>query len=159
MAHIFQINISEGGVPKKPIPEAKITESGIEGDHQKNIKEHGGPERALCLFSLELILELQAEGNPIFPGAMGENLTISSFAWSELSPGDQLQLGKRVIIEISEHTAPCKNIQPYFKDGDYSRLSHKANPGWARFYARVLQPGQIQIGDKVTLLKETKNGE
>ena len=37
---------------------------------------HGGPERALCLFSLERILELQAEGHPIFPGAAGENITI-----------------------------------------------------------------------------------
>jgi len=157
MAHIFQINISKGGVPKQPIPVANLTELGIEGDQQKNTKEHGGPERALCLFSLEHILELQAEGNPIFPGALGENITLSGIAWTELSPGDQLQLGERVIIQISKHTSPCKNIQSYFKDGDYSRLSQKANPGWARFYARVLQPGQIQIGDRVTFLKETEN--
>lgn len=149
MAHIFQINISNGGVPKYPVPQAKITSLGVEGDQHKNTKEHGGEARALCLYSLEHILAFQAEGNSIFPGAMGENLTLAGLDWSSISPGDKIYLGEEVIIEISKHTTPCNNIKSFFSDGNYSRVSEKANPGWARFYARVIKPGSIQIGDKV----------
>jgi len=73
---IFQLNISPGGVPKLPLREAMVGELGLEGDGHSFPDIHGGPERALCLFSLERILELQAEGHPIFPGAAGENITI-----------------------------------------------------------------------------------
>lgn len=154
MAHIFQINISEGGVPKFPIAKATITLHGIEGDKQRDKKHHGGSERALCIYSLEHILDLQAEGNSVYPGATGENITIAGLNWLELSPGDQLRLGDGVTIEITMHTTPCHNIQSYFWDGKISRISQKTHPGWSRFYARVLEPGNIQIGDKVTLPKE-----
>src|SRR5437660_8273239 len=73
---IFQLNMSPGGVPKLAVREAMLTTTGLMGDVQKFTDIHGGPERALCLFSLERILELQAEGHPIFPGAAGENITI-----------------------------------------------------------------------------------
>lgn len=153
MAHIFQINLSKGGVPKLPITSAKVTLQGLDGDRQKNTKLHGGTERALCLYPLEHILDLQAEGNPIFPGALGENITLKGVEWDTLSIGDQLQLGDEVLIELTSHTNPCKNIGSYFKDGSYERVAEKRNAGWSRFYARVLKTGQIQIGDRVTELK------
>ncbi|MBC8505377.1 MAG: MOSC domain-containing protein [Anaerolineales bacterium] len=157
MAHIFQINISDGGVPKLPITQAEVSALGVKGDRQRNTKHHGGPDRALCLFSLEHILGLQAEGNPIFPGASGENITIQGLDWPTLLPGDQFQLGDEVIIELTSHTVPCHNLEPYFQEGKFSRISQKTHPGWARFYARVLQPGSIGIGDRVTKLKEKEN--
>ena len=54
MAKIVQINISDGGVPKLPVPEVMIESTGLVGDRQKNLKHHGGPDRAVCLWSLEL---------------------------------------------------------------------------------------------------------
>jgi len=157
MAHIFQINISDGGVPKLPITLGEVTALGIKGDRQRNTKHHGGPDRALCLFSLEHILDLQGEGNPIFPGAAGENITIQGLDWHALSPGDQIQLGDEVIVELTSYTAPCHNLEPYFQEGKFSRISQKTHPGWSRFYTRVLQPGSICIGDHVTKLKESEN--
>lgn len=56
---------------------AVVTEDGIEGDGQRNRALHGGTERALCPFSLDRLLVFQQEGTPIFPGAMGENLTLA----------------------------------------------------------------------------------
>ncbi len=159
MAHIFQINISDGGVPKLPITQATVTPQGVEGDRQRDTKHHGGSDRALCLFSLEHILDLQAEGNPIFPGAAGENITIQGLDWSSLSLGDQLRLGDTVIIELTSHTVPCHNLEPYFQERKFSRISQKTHPGWARLYARVLQPGPIQIGDKVAIIKENSDDE
>jgi MOSC domain-containing protein YiiM len=47
---IVQISVSNGGVPKTAVPEARITEEGVEGDRQRHTEIHGGPDRAVCLF-------------------------------------------------------------------------------------------------------------
>ena len=56
--HVHQINVSDGGIPKQPVLEAKVAQDGVEGDRQQNLKVHGGPDRAVCLFSVELIQPL-----------------------------------------------------------------------------------------------------
>ncbi len=116
---IFQINSSPGGVPKLPQREGLINELGLVGDDHRFPDIHGGPERALCLFSLERILELQAEGHPIFPGAVGENLTISGIDWNAVHPGDRLAVGAEVLIEVTRHTSPCDSISEFFVDSQF----------------------------------------
>ena len=148
---IFQLNTSPGGVPKLAIREAEVTELGLTGDDHKFPDIHGGPERAVCLFSLERILELQSEGHPIFPGAVGENVTISGIDWNEVTPGQQLQLGDEVLVEITSYTSPCNSIPESFVGGEYQRISQKLHPGYSRVYARVLRPGRIAIGQLVQL--------
>ncbi len=74
--HVHQISVSDGGVPKLPVLEATVSDKGVDGDRQRNLKFHGGPDRAVCLYSLELIERLQDEGHPIDPGSSGENLTV-----------------------------------------------------------------------------------
>src|SRR5688500_7063387 len=70
VGRIVSLHVSAGGVPKLAIPEARVTPAGIDGDRQRNLKHHGGPDRALCLYSLDLIEALQEEGHPVEPGAM-----------------------------------------------------------------------------------------
>lgn len=148
---IFQLNTSPGGVPKLAVREAQVTELGMSGDDHNFPDIHGGPERAVCLFSLERILELQAEGHPIFPGAVGENITISGIDWNEVTPGQQLALGNEVLLQITSYTSPCNSIPDSFLDGKYQRISQKVYPGYSRVYARVLRPGHIVIGQTVQL--------
>jgi len=148
---IFQLNISPGGVPKFAVREAAVNELGLSGDDHRFPRIHGGPERALCLFSLERILELQTEGHPIFPGAVGENVTISGLDWSVLEPGIKLALGDEVLVELTSYTTPCHTIPDYFVDGKYQRISQKAHPGYSRLYARVLQGGKLVVGQTVKI--------
>ncbi len=155
---IFQLNCSPGGVPKLPVREAIVTSTGLVGDDHNFPDIHGGPERALCLFSLERILELQAEGHPIYPGAAGENVTIVGLEWDKLQPGDRLALGNEVLIEITRYTTPCNSMEPSFLDGNYARLSQKANPGYSRVYAKVLQTGRLAIGQPVRVLNGSGDG-
>ena len=148
---IFQLNISAGGVPKLAVREGQVNELGLVGDEHRFPDIHGGPERALCLFSLERIVELQAEGHPIFPGAVGENITIAGIDWQQVVPGVQLALGEEVLLEITSYTSPCNTIPASFADGQYQRISQKAHPGWSRVYARVLNGGQVRVGQPVKL--------
>jgi MOSC domain-containing protein YiiM len=151
-ARIVQINVSPGGVPKWPVASARVTTMGVRGDVQRDRTHHGGPERALCLFSQERIRSLQTEGHPIQPGSIGENLTIEGVDWSQVTPGVCLGLGDDVVVEVTRYTAPCFNIRASFHDRDESRVSQKRHPGDSRVYARVLREGSIHAGDPVRLL-------
>jgi MOSC domain-containing protein YiiM len=153
---IFQLNISAGGVPKLPVQEGIVTELGLMGDEHRFPKIHGGPERALCLFSLEKILELQAEGHPIFPGSAGENVTVAGIDWQDVQPGMRMALGEEVEIEITSFTSPCNTIFGSFVDGNYQRISQKVHPGWSRVYSRVLRSGRIEVEQKVEVLGVTR---
>jgi MOSC domain-containing protein YiiM len=139
-------------VPKRPVVQARVTPLGLEGDAHRDTEHHGGPERALCLFALERIRDLQAEGHPIAPGAIGENLTVEGLEWSAVEPGTRLLLGEDVLVEVTRYTSPCVNITRAFKDGDYARVSQKRHPGDSRVYARVLRTGLIRSGDSIRLL-------
>jgi MOSC domain-containing protein YiiM len=149
---IHQLNSSRGGVPKTPVDGARLTETGLEGDMVWDTRHHGGPERALCLFPLELIRTLQAEGHPVFPGSVGENVTVEGLDWSSLAPGARLARGDEAVVEISSYTTPCRTIGASFAGGDYSRISQKKHPGQSRLYARVIRAGRLNVGQPVRLL-------
>src|SRR3712207_1565036 len=149
MAHIFSLQISDGGVPKLPIREALLSEHGLRGDRQRNLRFHGGPERAVCLLALEAILALQAEGHPIYPGSTGENITVVGLDWASLRFGDCLALGDRALIQLTSFAAPCSNIAASFSGGEFKRMSPKLHPEISRIYARVLHPGLLEVGQPV----------
>ena len=155
---IVQISISPGGVPKNAVASAEVTREGVEGDAHRDLEHHGGPDRAVCLFSLELIRGLQAEGHPVVPGALGENVTLEGIDWKNLVPGSRIELGGQVLLEVTRYTSPCVNIRPAFSHRDVSRVSEQRNPGWSRVYARVLSPGRITTGDAARLLPGSTAG-
>ncbi len=153
VGRIYQINTSRGGVPKTPVPGGAVSTLGIQGDYHNDTRNHGGPRAALCLFTLEEIFRLQAEGHPIYPGSVGENITLEGVDLALLVPGARLTLGDEVLIEITSYTTPCKTITASFADGDFTRISHKLHPGESRVYASVLRPGTIRQGQRVALVE------
>lgn len=152
---IESINVSGGGVPKTSRVEAWISRNGVYGDAQANRKLHGGPDRAVCIYAVEMIEALREEGHPIGFGTTGENLTVADVDWALVEPGTVWQAGDSV-LEITSYTAPCKTIRDSFRDKRYKRISQKVNPGWSRVYARVLEEGRARVGSAfraVSLLK------
>lgn len=153
---ICSINISGGGVPKKSVTGARVTTWCVIGDSQNDRKHHGGPERAVCLYSKELIDALRQEGHPIATGTAGENVTVAGLDWNLVMPGVRVRLGNSVLLEITSFTKPCKTIRESFQGGAFVRISQKLYPGWSRVYARVLEEGEIRTGDVVRILLPTE---
>jgi MOSC domain-containing protein YiiM len=151
VGRIVQLSISGGGVPKRAVAEARVGRLGLEGDAH-DYRHHGGPERAVCLFPLELIRALAAEGHAIAPGAIGENVTTEDLDWSLVGPGAHLQLGDQVLVQVTRYTSPCTKIASVFTGGDYNRVSQKLHPGVSRVYASVLVEGVVRVGDVVRLV-------
>ena len=149
VVHSINVNPS-GGVPKHPVPLTRLTVSGVEGDRQNDLKHHGGPSRAVSLFSSELIEALQEEGHPIRPGSTGENLTLRGVMWQDMAPGVRLRIGT-AHLEITAPAPPCRVIRASFKAGSFTRISERTHSGWSRWYAKVLVEGTVTQGDQVHL--------
>ncbi|NTU81028.1 MAG: MOSC domain-containing protein [Chloroflexales bacterium] len=148
--HVAQINLNpRGGVPKHAVASAEVTVNGVVGDRQRDLRVHGGPQRAVSLYATERIEALRAEGHPIGPGTTGENLTVSGLDWSQLRVGDRLLVGEWVELEITGFVTPCSNIEQSFAGGAFKRISEKLHPGWSRLYAKVLGEGVAHVGDRV----------
>jgi MOSC domain-containing protein YiiM len=148
--YVASVNVSQGGVPKMPVGEALVTVSGLFGDSQRNRKIHGGPMRAVCIFSLERITEMRHEGHPIDIGTTGENITVAEIDWDLVRPGVTLAIGV-ADLEITDYTSPCRTIRESFEGFHFIRMSQKLYPGWSRVYARVLREGMVRTGDPVSL--------
>ena len=149
---LASINISSGGVPKRRVNGVTVSRLGLQNDAQNDKVHHGGPDRAICIYSLEKVRALQAEGHPVDTGSVGENLTIDGLVWELVVPGVRLKLGASVLLEVTSYTSPCKTIRGAFSDGRFVRISQKVHPGWSRVYARVIDEGDLKIGDRVELV-------
>jgi MOSC domain-containing protein YiiM len=124
MPHVHQINVNPaGGVPKFAVPAVRIEVDHVDGDKQRHLKFHGGPTRAVSLYSFERIEALRGEGHPIVPGSVGENLTVSGLDWAAITPGVRLRVGEVVELEITSYAAPCNNIAGSFDGCASDRIS------------------------------------
>lgn len=152
---VLQVNVSRGGIPKREIPQGELTAAGIAGDAWR-YPFHGGPRQAVLLITIEGIEELVAHGFPVYPGALGENLTTRGLDRHALRYGQRLRVGGAT-IELTKMRQPCATLNPYgsgiqaamydarVKDGDF------ASPRWglSGFYASVVEPGIVRPGDTV----------
>lgn len=127
---------------------AHVGVGGVEGDRQRDLRYHGGPDRAVSIYSLDLIHALQVEGHRITVGSIGENLTLAGMDWASMKPGVQLAIGDAV-LELTRPAYPCEKVAGSFRKGEFVRVSEKVHPGWSRFYSRVLGEGTVRVGDQV----------
>ena len=148
-----------GGVPKRPIPRGEVTYQRIRGDVWNDKKHHGLPGQAICLFSVELIEELRAEGYQLFPGSLGENFTTQYLDYRTMRIGQVFAVGKEVVIRITRVRGPCRTISVYGSGiikAIYNAEVKSGNihtPKWGRsgFYAEVLKVGTVYPGDSMAL--------
>ncbi len=153
---VVQLSISPGGVPKLPVARTVIGLLGLEHDAHRD-PGHGGPERAVCLYSLDRIEELRQEGHAIFPGSAGENVTISGLDWAQIKVGTKFTIGPEVVLEVTRYTTPCLNIAASFVDGKFARILHDQHPGFSRVYAKVVHDGPVRVGDAVVVEHATES--
>ena len=153
MATIVSINVSElGGVPKLPVKTAVVRFEGVEGDLNRFRMErkNGDPGRAVSIFSMERILQLQEEGHPIDIGTAGENFTIEGIDWPKMEVGMMIRFGS-TLIRLSEPCAPCSKIGGSFMKNEFSRIDQNKRRGWSRWSASVIEEGVVSVGDAVYL--------
>ena len=156
---VQQINVKpdtlgEVGLPKMAVELANLTVSGIDGDYNRfrKKKKNNDPDMAIMILCTDILSQLNQEGWPAQPGDLGENLTLTGMDYASIEPGQQYKIGD-VTLEISIICDPCSNlyILPYVGNerGPAFIKTLMNRRGW---YARVLTPGAIKLGDSVTIL-------
>ena len=155
---IIQINISRGGIPKRPIPGGVITPLGLEGDSWAHPEIHGGPRQAVLLIAAEVVDELIARGYPLYYGALGENLTTRGLDRRQLRLGQRLRAGA-ALLEITKLRGPCSTLDiygPTIKQEIYDgrvKAGDPTSPRWGMsgFYASVIEPGPVRVNDIIAV--------
>ena len=155
-----QINRSNGGLPKRAVASPSMLSAlGIDGDRHRNLKYHGGPDKAVLMIAAELIDRLNAMGYPVVYGSLGENLTVAELDPHLWRAGQRYRIGEDAVIELTTLRTPCGNLDafgPSIKAELYDarcKAGDVTSPKWAHggFYARVVRPGLLAQGAPVAL--------
>ena len=139
------------GICKYPVEgSVTVTAGGIPGDAIIATKHHGGPDQAIYAYSADdYDWWAEATDKDYPPGLFGENLTIRDLP-SNLHIGDRLLIGE-VVLEATAPRIPCDTLSTRMQDKGFGLAFRQAErPG---IYFRVLNEGQIQVGDSVTLVE------
>ena len=146
MGRLVAVCVSRGSIPKRMLTTVQVTTDGLQGDGHAHAK-HNRPERAVSLFDLEILTQLQKEGFPLYPGAIGENLTVAGLHVQRLPPGTLLEIGN-VLLRLEEARKPCyvlDAINPFLKDVIVGRCGYMAS---------VVQGGLIEPGMRIAQISE-----
>jgi MOSC domain-containing protein YiiM len=125
-----------------------ITADGIEGDFNRwrTEKAAGDPDQAVLLLPEETPAQLRAEGWPVHPGDLGENLLLAGLADGALAPGVRVRAGE-VELEVSKRCDPCVVLYglPYVgaERGAAFVRALRGRRGW---FARVIRGGVLRVG-------------
>jgi MOSC domain-containing protein YiiM len=148
------------GIPKRAVSDLVIDGDGVQGDFNRwrTEKASGDPDQAVLLLPVEILADLRAEGWPVEPGELGENLTVAELPPSALQPGSCLRIGD-AILEISKRCDPCTVLYslPYVgveRGGAFLRAL-SGRRGW---FARVLRGGTIRSGMPIEVAAGSKAG-
>ncbi|MGB0774745.1 MAG: MOSC domain-containing protein [Akkermansiaceae bacterium] len=145
------------GILKRPVDgEVCVGETNISGDGQADLKVHGGPDKAICVYPSEHfaywkeVLDVEFEA-----GAFGENLTTTGVVEEDICIGDIYSLGT-VRLQVSQPRQPCWKLARRWKLKDLpARVQDTGKTGW---YFRVLKTGEIAPGDHLVMEQRVTGG-
>ncbi len=132
----------------------RVDIEGLDGDEQGDRRAHGGPDKAVHLYSHEhyarWIDELGALPVLGTPGAFGENLHVEGLLEGDVCLADTIRVGTAV-LQVSQARQPCWKLNHRFGVADMARrVQLRSRTGW---YCRVLLPGELRAGDPIELLE------
>ena len=126
--HVVAVCVSTGGIPKFPVPLARLDETGFDGDQHAHDK-HNRQDRAVSILDAEVLEQLIREGFTLCPGAMGENLTVTGLDVQSLEAGSLLSIGE-VVLRLEQPRKPCyvlDTIDPRLKEVVMGRCGYMAS--------------------------------
>jgi MOSC domain-containing protein YiiM len=124
----------------------------LDGDGQADLKNHGGPEKAVNVYPAEHYpYWAQTIGLPnLQPGGFGENFTIEGLLESDVCIGDIFEIGES-LVQLSQPRQPCWKLARRWRIKDLAfRVQETGRTGW---YFRVLREGHVQAGTRLVLVE------
>ncbi len=139
----------ETGIFKLPVSGPIVVgKLNLEGDGQADLSVHGGPDKAVYLYSWDNILYWKRvlQRDDLGPGSFGENLTVEGLSESEVAIGDEFAIGTARFV-VTQPRLPCFKLALALETPSITKTFLES--GRTGFYLRVLQEGAIQPGDPI----------
>jgi MOSC domain-containing protein YiiM len=139
----------ETGIFKSPVSgPVQVRRLNLEGDNQADLSVHGGPDKAVYVYSSEHYAYWREElpGIALPWAAFGENLTVEGVNESEVRVGDVLRIGTAEFV-VTQPRLPCYKLNVRFQRPDMVKRFLRS--GRTGFYLRVIKEGRLAAGDAI----------
>ena len=124
---------------------------GFRSDEQADPRYHGGVDKAVCAYPSEHYGHWRSIGemSEASAGAFGENLTLAGLLEEQACIGDIYSAGE-AMLQVSQPRQPCWKLARRWRVKDLALQVERT--GRTGFYFRVLRHGQVQAGDRLSLI-------
>ncbi|RSL30190.1 MOSC domain-containing protein [Salibacterium salarium] len=138
------------GIQKEIIEEAFLSQSGFQEDDVADKKNHGGFDRAVCVYPHKHYRKWEQEfDTKLEKAAFGENLTVKDMWEGNVYIGDTYEIGEAV-IQVTQGRIPCDTINK--RTGISHLLQRIIETGYTGFLCRVMQSGKVREGDQLKII-------
>lgn len=147
----------ETGIYKQPVEGTVFLSSiQLEGDGQADLVNHGGKDKAVCVYCAEHFGFWQQQlGLEMSYGAFGENFTVAGMTEAEVCIGDIFEVGDAV-VQITQPRQPCFKLGKKYDVPELPVMFQ--NTGLTGYYFRVLKEGMVASGQPIKLLERHPAG-
>lgn len=140
------------GIHKTETREVYLSFEGFERDDVADKKNHGGVDRAVCLYPIEHYQKWELELGKVLPlAAFGENLTVENMLEADVCIGDIYKVGDAV-IQITQGRVPCSTIDKHVNAN--TLLKRVIETGFTGYLGRVLEEGMVRSNSPIQLLEK-----
>lgn len=144
-----------GGL-KMPVASAWLTPAGFEGDGQGDTVNHGGPDKAACVYAFDHYAYWAEHYGAPFPyGTFSENLTVPG-AWETETVIGEVWAVDEALVQVSQPRQPCGKLAGKSGQRDLPEQIHRN--GFSGFYVRVLQAGTVRAGAAIRVVERPAHG-
>lgn len=145
------------GIDKRPVPGPVLVStpgpgvSGLAGDAICDVPNHGGPDQAVYAFAREDLDWWESRlSRSLSSGTFGENITTLGLDVTGARLGERWKVGSDLVLTVTAPRIPCATFAVWVSQkGWLKAFTERARPG---AYLRVLNPGQVQVGDRVEVV-------
>jgi MOSC domain-containing protein YiiM len=134
-----------------------VSRENLAGDAQADRVNHGGPDKAVCVFSLDHYPywreHFAADGvlvDALLPGAFGENFSVERLIESDVCIGDVWRIGDAT-FQVSQPRQPCWKLARRW--GIKPLAAQVIDSGKTGWYLRVLEEGTVTAGMGISIVE------
>ena len=141
------------GIYKSPVTgRVMLRQHNLEGDRQADLTVHGGPDKAVYVYSYDHYPYWQRElgRDDLAYGEFGENFTVDGLTEDEVFIGDVFRIGG-ALVEVTQPRAPCYKLAAKMNLPTFVKTFTQAQR--TGFYLAVLEEGEVGASDMIERVK------
>ena len=153
----FQGQLVTTGIFKEPVQgRVRLRRLNLDGDRQADLTVHGGVDKAVYAYPEEhySFWRKELQGMPLPWGMFGENFTTQGMFEDLVNIGDQFQVGSTRLV-ATQPRMPCYKLGVKF--GRMDIIKRFLESGLTGIYFKVLQEGEVGVGDEIKLIEKDDN--